>query len=222
MSVLARVIVADPPWMYKDKLPGPKRGAAKHYPCMTLSEIIRTPLLPPLHDNCVLFLWRVSAMVEEAYQVVRGWGFVPKTELVWEKTDQAEEKIVSGMGHILRGSHETCIVARRGRPLDRESKGEQTVFRAPRPRQHSAKPEVFYQIVERLYPLELWPEAHVELFARRRRRGWIQVGDGLPGTWEHTLGAMAIDAEEAEEAKRADAPKPPPRQRGANGARMRP
>lgn len=39
-------LVADPPWPFKDKLPGPKRGAAKHYACMTLGEIedMRIPL----------------------------------------------------------------------------------------------------------------------------------------------------------------------------------
>jgi N6-adenosine-specific RNA methylase IME4 len=162
---------------------------------MTVSEIIRMPL-PPLHDDCVLFFWRVSSMVEEAYQVVRAWGFVPKTELVWEKTTgEDNDKLSFGMGRILRGAHETCIVAARGDRIECMSKSERTVFRAPRGA-HSEKPEEFYRIIERLYPLDLWPESHVELFARRRRRGWIQHGHGLPGTWEHAEQALAREAEE--------------------------
>jgi len=31
-----RTIVADPPWPFGDKLPGPKRGAVKHYKGMSL------------------------------------------------------------------------------------------------------------------------------------------------------------------------------------------
>ena len=219
MTVLARIIVSDPPWMFGDKLPGPKRGSAKHYECMTLSEIMRTPL-PPLHDDCVLFLWRVSSMVEEAYQVVRAWDFTPKSEIVWEKTDETGDKIAIGMGRIVRGSHETCIVATRGRRIEPQSKSERTVFRAPRGA-HSAKPEEFYRIVERLYPLELWPEAHVELFARRRRPGWIQLGHGLPGTWEHTLAALEREAEE-KTAEAGEAAQPPARQRRTNGGGPRP
>jgi len=194
MGVQARVLIADPAWKFSDKLPGEGRGAQKHYECMSVSQIMRMPL-PPLHDDCVLFLWRVSSMVEEAYQVVRAWDFTPKSELVWEKTtDESNERLSFGMGRILRGAHETCIVAARGDRIECMSKSERTVFRAPRG-EHSEKPEEFYRIVERLYPLELWPESHVELFARRRRKGWIQFGHGLPGTWEHTEQALAREAE---------------------------
>jgi N6-adenosine-specific RNA methylase IME4 len=208
--------------MFTDKLPGKGRGSAKHYACMSLSEIMRMPL-PPLHDNCVLFLWRVSSMVEEAYQVVRAWDFVPKTELVWEKTtDESGEKLAMGMGRILRGSHETCIVAARGRPHQSvSSHAERTIFRAPRT-EHSAKPEEFYRIVERPFPLELWPEAHVELFARRRRRGWVQYGLELPGTWEHTLAAVARDEAKAKAEVDGEAPRGATRRRTTNGARPRP
>jgi N6-adenosine-specific RNA methylase IME4 len=174
---LVRVITADPPWSFDDKLPGEKRGGEKFYKCMTLSEIMRMPL-PPIADDAVLFLWRVSSMVPEAYDVVRAWGFKAKSEIVWNKT-AAGGQLSIGMGRIVRGSHETCIVATRGHGIVPTSKGERTSFLAPRG-EHSAKPEEFYQIVERLYPLELWPEAHVELFARRRRPGWIQFGDELP------------------------------------------
>ena len=176
--VLARVLVVDAPWTFSDKLPGKKRGSEKHYKCMSVSEIARMPL-PPIHDDAVLFFWRVSSMVEEAYQVIRAWDFVPKSEIVWNKTDESGEKDSMGMGRIVRGSHETCVVAARGKYMEPTSKSERTSFRAPRGK-HSEKPEEFYRIVERLYPLELWPESHVEVFARRRRRGWIQIGDELP------------------------------------------
>ena len=38
-SGLFRTVVADPPWPYKDRLPGRGRGAAKHYDIMSISEI---------------------------------------------------------------------------------------------------------------------------------------------------------------------------------------
>lgn len=202
MGVQARVLVADPAWKFKDKLPGDGRGAVKHYECMTVSQIMRMPL-PPLHDDCVLFLWRVSSMVEEAYQVCRAWDFTPKSELVWQKTtattdEDGSERLAMGMGRIVRGAHETCIIATRGDRIETMSKSERSTFRARRT-EHSEKPEEFYRIVERLYPLELWPESHVELFARRRRTGWVQFGH-LPGTWEHTEAAVAREEAEARKA----------------------
>lgn len=78
------LIVADPPWKFGDNLPGKGRGSAKHYRCMTVSEIMRYPL-PALLDDCFLFLWRVAAMQQEALHVGRAWGFTLKSEITWIK-----------------------------------------------------------------------------------------------------------------------------------------
>lgn len=167
----ARVLVSDPPWRFSDKLPGKGRGAVKHYACLPVHEIQRFPL-PPLADDCVLFLWRVSAMQEEALQVVRAWGFSPKSEIVWRKLT-SKGRVHFGMGRTVRLAHETCIIATRGRPKI-ISRSERSVFDAL-VGVHSAKPDEFYRIVERMYA---GPRA--ELFARQRRDGWACYGDGLP------------------------------------------
>jgi N6-adenosine-specific RNA methylase IME4 len=176
-----RVIVADPPWKFGDKLPGRGRGAAKHYETMTAAEIAdivvgRSALalcrrVMPIADDALLFLWRVSAMVEEALSVVRAWGFVPKTELVWRKLT-ASGKRWFGMGRTLRAEHETCIVATRGRPTIR-SHSVRSVFDAVAGR-HSEKPPEFFELVERLSD-----GPYLELFARSRRRGWTTLGNQL-------------------------------------------
>lgn len=165
-----RVLCADPAWKFGDKLPGPGRGADKFYPTMTIAEIKAFPL-PDIQDNAVLFLWRVSAMVEEAYEVARAWGFTPKTELVWEKRT-AKGKKHFGMGRIVRATHETCIIATRGRPVVQD-KSIRSSFEAPTG-EHSEKPDRFYEIVQQLY---LGP--YTELFARKVRVGWRQHGNEL-------------------------------------------
>lgn len=169
-----RVLVADPPWRFGDQLPGDARGASKHYSCMSLSAIMRHPL-PPLADDCVLFLWRVSAMVEEAYQVCRAWGFTPKSEIVWNKITTAGKEHF-GMGHIVRASHETAIIAIRGRPQRRHA-AQRSRFEAPMPQVdgkviHSAKPDEFFSIVAKLYA-----GPRVSVFERRARRGFDCIGD---------------------------------------------
>jgi N6-adenosine-specific RNA methylase IME4 len=166
-----RVVVADPPWLFGDGLPGKNRGAAKNYPCMSLGEICAFEDFhrQPIADDAVLFLWRVSSMVPEAYDVVSCWLFEPKTELVWEKLT-VSGKDHFGMGHYLRASHETCIVATRGRvkPLVRNVRSR---FAAPVGR-HSEKPEEFFKIVE-----SLSPGPYLELFSRRARPGWTCLGN---------------------------------------------
>lgn len=170
------VLCADPPWSFGDKLPGKRRGAARNYATLTLVELLSFPL-PPLAPDCYLFLWRVASMPQEALDVVRAWGFTPKTEIVWNKLT-ARGKAWFGMGRTTRAAHETAIVATRGRP-QRRAANVRDVFSAKVPRDgkryiHSAKPEEFYELVERLAT-----GRYVELFARRQRPGWTCLGNEM-------------------------------------------
>ena len=165
-----KVICADPPWSFNDKLPGETRGAENNYKVLTLTDICRYPF-PEVSKDALLFLWRVSSQVEEAYSVVRAWGFEPKSEIVWRKMTTGGKQHF-GMGRIVRGAHETCIVAKRGRPVVL-AKNIRTVFDAPVGR-HSEKPEEFYKLVE-----QLSEGPYLELFARRHREGWTCMGDQL-------------------------------------------
>lgn len=166
---LPRVLVADPPWLFGDRLPGPKRGASKHYGCLTVRDICAFPL-PTLTTNATLIMWRVSSMVEDAYRVCRAWGFSPKTEIVWVKRTKHGKRHF-GMGRYVRAEHECAIVAVRGRPGVKHH-SSRSVFEAP-VSQHSAKPDAFYELVR-----STWEGPYVELFARRHRgEGWTCLGD---------------------------------------------
>lgn len=186
-----RVVVADPPWPFGDKLPGPGRGAARQYDLLgdaiAMRQFIGGELVDQVTDDAYLFLWRVSAgagidiitLVERAYAVARAWGFAPKTEIIWRKQTKNGARHF-GMGRHFRMEHEACIVATRGRPKPL-ARNIRSVFDAKAPSSangraiHSAKPERFYtDVVEKIYP-----GPYLELFARRRRPGWTCVGKGL-------------------------------------------
>jgi N6-adenosine-specific RNA methylase IME4 len=168
------VVVADPPWRFGDSLPGGTRGASKRYRTMTAAEIAAFEL-PPIADDALLFMWRVSAMVEEAYRVVRAWGFVPKSEIVWSKLT-ARGRPHFGMGRYVRLGHESCIVAAQGRALSLiRSRSVRSVLHAPAG-EHSEKPDAFFALVE-----ELADGPYLELFGRRPREGWTVFGDEIPG-----------------------------------------
>jgi N6-adenosine-specific RNA methylase IME4 len=85
-----------------------------------------------------------------------------------------------GMGHYTRGQHETAIIAARGRAASLVTDHSiRDVMHAPVPWNwdtnraiHSAKPEKFYGLVERLVD-----GPYLELFARARRRGWTTLGN---------------------------------------------
>jgi N6-adenosine-specific RNA methylase IME4 len=150
---------------------------------MTLDDVCAFEL-PPIADDALLFLWRVAAMQEEALRVMRAWGFIPKSEIVWVKTHEQKDGGVQpfgatgvglsiGMGHYTRQSHEVCLIGRRGRGVVRDRSIRSVIF-APRAR-HSEKPALFFQQVEKLCD-----GPRLELFGRRRRAGWDVVGDEVP------------------------------------------
>jgi N6-adenosine-specific RNA methylase IME4 len=151
------------------------RGAASKYPTLTVDEIKAFPL-SLLAPDAFLFLWRLASMPQEALDVVRAWGFVPKTEIVWRKMSSGG-KPWFGLGRYTRAAHETCILATRGRPKV-ATRNIRSVFTAAVPTirgraQHSAKPAIFYDLVERL----CGAGPYVELFARSPREGWLQLGN---------------------------------------------
>ncbi len=76
------------------------------------------------------------------------------------------------MGYWARIQHEMLLVAKRGDfPAPTEADRPASVFRAPR-QEHSRKPELVYDLIERAYP---WARK-IELFARQRRSGWAVWG----------------------------------------------
>lgn len=172
-ETLHRVLCADPPWAYRDALPGRGRGAKKHYKLLGVRELEAFPV-PPMADDALLFLWRVTAMPEEAFRVCRAWGFTPKSEIVWVKRTARGNRHF-GMGRYVRMEHENCVIAARGRGSSLILRHNvRSVFEAP-VGTHSTKPDAFYDMVE-----SLAEGPYAELFARRRRVGWNQWGDELP------------------------------------------
>lgn len=178
-----RVIAADPPWKFGDKLPGKGRGASKHYSVMSTDDLCMLEL-PPIADDALLFMWRVAAMQQDALNVMHMWGFELKSELVWVKTKQGvvvedctEGDLAFGMGRYTRHCHEVCLIGARGKAASKVVKGHSTrsVFFAER-EEHSKKPEKFFHIVEEMTGGE---GPYLELFSRRQRPGWVCLGDEL-------------------------------------------
>lgn len=186
-----RVIYADPAWRFDDALPGDTRGAEKQYEVLTIEQLKRLPL-PPLQPDGLLFMWRVSALQEEACQVARAWGTSIKSEIVWNKLTR-KGKDHFGMGRYVRMSHETCLLAAWGRPkvkvrnirsrfctegeafLDEVAPLLDLSFDAV-VREHSRKPDEMYEIIEALSD-----GPYCELFARQQRPGWDAIGNEVTG-----------------------------------------
>jgi len=154
------VIVVDPPWPYSTEYdPDGHRGASP-YPEMSLEEIKSLRL--PMAENCIVWLWTTNAFMHEAFHVLEAWGLKPKTILTWVKDRM-------GVGSWLRGQTEHCILAVKGNPEIHLTNQSTVIF--GKVREHSRKPEEFYQLVE-----SLCIGRKLDYFGRKRREGWDVYG----------------------------------------------
>jgi N6-adenosine-specific RNA methylase IME4 len=157
-----RVIIADPPWRYFLREDDETHRGTVDYSSMTVDEICRLPVSIRAHEDCMLFLWTTNAHLPVAFDVVKAWGFTYKTLLTWFKS-----KV--GVGHWLRGATEHCLLAVKGNPTHLLS-GQSTALQGET-REHSRKPESFYDLVE-----SLCPGSKLEMFGRTPREGWVIWG----------------------------------------------
>lgn len=159
-----RVIYADPPWSYGDKqnIDG-LGGAEKHYPTMPLSEICDLPV--PTSDDAVLFLWVTSPMLEDAFKVIKAWGFKYKSSFVWDK-------VAHNMGHYNSVRHEFLLICTKGSCTPDVKKLYDSVVSIERT-EHSRKPKEFRDMIDTLYPVG----NRLEMFAREASDGWDVWGN---------------------------------------------
>ncbi len=66
------VIYADPAWSFNSKKSGGsmKSGASQKYDVMTIEDLKNLPVQDLAADNCLLVMWWVGAMPQEAIDLV--------------------------------------------------------------------------------------------------------------------------------------------------------
>ena len=89
MSKSFNIIVADPPWNFKDslKMSDVARGASSNYSVMSILDIKQLPVKDITDPNgAVLALWVPSSLLQEGLDTMNAWGFKHKQTYVWVKT----------------------------------------------------------------------------------------------------------------------------------------
>lgn len=185
-----KTIVADPPWPYDTSLKG--SAALPHsvkndgsiargvddmgYGVMTMDQLKAIPVGAIADADSHLYLWVTNAFMSEGHELVRAWGYNPKTILTWVKVHQDDRSRVSmKTGYYFRGATEHVIFAVHGSLRLQTTEGLPTAYLWPRIGTHSVKPAAFYDLVE-----QASPGPYLELFCRSPRLGWDSWGKG----WE--------------------------------------
>ena len=179
-------ILADPPWFFRTRTEFvSKRDPRHHYKggVMSIDQITALPVERVAADDCHLFLWATGPCLEQAFAVIKAWGFrysgVAFTWIKLKKTfDPNQLRILPsldgdfhvGLGFTTRKNAEFCLLARRG-SAKRVAKNVRELIIAPR-REHSRKPD---EAATRIEQYAAGP--YLELFGREARPNWTVRGD---------------------------------------------
>jgi N6-adenosine-specific RNA methylase IME4 len=105
--------------------------------------------------------------------VLEAWGFSYKSNIVWHKVRKDGGPDGRGVGFYFRNVTELVLFGVRGKNARTLAPGRRQVnFLATQKREHSRKPDEFYDIVE-----SCSPGPFLELFARGPRDGWDVWGN---------------------------------------------
>ena len=161
------VIYADPPWQYDFPISDSRR-IENQYPTMPIDEICALPVEKIAAPDGILFLWASTPFLKKGLRVLEAWGFEYRTSMVWVKPS-------IGPGQWVRQRHEYLLIGVRGNiPTPKGENKPDSVIESPR-EEHSKKPDIVYDIIERMYP-EL---PKVELFCRNPKKGWTAWGNQI-------------------------------------------
>lgn len=165
------LIVADPPWKQakggKKSVRPISSGTELDYPVCSLEEIkehLAQATSLTSGENSILFLWTIDKYLFEAQKIAEELGYKLHARMIWDK--------VTGIpaAFTVRYGHEYLLYMYKGKltPVATEERGKiHTVFRE-QVKRHSQKPEISFEIINRLYP----SARKLELYARTERDGY--------------------------------------------------
>ena len=175
------IIYADPPWDYNGKMQFDNSGKAENfhinkkifissatfkYPTLKAREMMKIPIIEIAKDDFLLFMWATNPHLQQAIELGAAWGFQYRTvAFIWDK-------MCHNPGQYTMSNCELCLVFKRGRiPSPRGARNIQQLIRSPR-KNHSEKPTEVVKAIEKMFPTQ----ARIELFARRKPKGWSVWG----------------------------------------------
>ena len=164
------LIYADPPWKQSK---GGKKNVRKNssgkpldYQTISLEEIEEhlRQATTLTSENSIMFLWTIDKYLLEAQKIAEKLGYKLHARMIWNK--------VNGIpaAFTIRYGHEYLLYMYKGKllPIEKQERGKIHSVFTEKVKKHSQKPEIAYEIIERLYP----NTNKLEMYARNTRENW--------------------------------------------------
>lgn len=168
-------VLADPPWQFQNRTGkvAPEHRRLSRYGTMDLQAIMELPVAQLAAETSHLYLWVPNALLPDGLKVMEAWGYTYKSNIVWRKIRKDGGSDGRGVGFYFRNVTELVLFGVRGKNARTLQPGRTQVnFLETRKREHSRKPDEFYDIVE-----SCSPGPYLEMFARGPRENWSVWGN---------------------------------------------
>ena len=174
-----QIIYADPPWSYGSKsavnntVGTEIKKLSEHYDSMPTVDICSLPIKEISEKDSCCFMWFTSSHGEDAYRVMRSWGFKPiKIIFVWEKVTNTG-KTCQNVGPWTMGNYEYVLFGTKGAMSKYKKINNMPEKVVAERTKHSQKPQDVRCNIERLFG----DMSRIELFAREKHEGWDVWGN---------------------------------------------
>ena len=167
-------VVVDPPWdmppfgFNPDAPTGMTSDNPIPYAMMDLSALGDLPIEAVLADDAWAFCWTVNRFLPHTFHLLSRWGLTYSFTMTWVKNGGLQTPVSAQF------NAEWIIVGRKGKPQWQETKAFKSANYWPR-REHSEKPEGFYDLLRRVTP-----GPRLDIFGRRRIAGFESWGNEAP------------------------------------------
>lgn len=165
-------IVIDCPWdisMRGSVKARPNMAKKLPYKTMSLQEIKEIPIGNIANTGCHVYCWTTNKMLRQAFEVLEAWGVNFHLVLTWVKPSALAPCFA------YKFATEFCLLGFYGKPMQKFiGAGKLNWIKDYIHRNHSAKPDSFYKLVE-----EMSPAPRIDIFARKHREGWDVWGDEI-------------------------------------------
>jgi len=160
-----KAIIIDPPWPMEKILRDERPNQSEFdYPTLTIDEIRALPVSQAADQaGCHVYLWTTQRFLPVAYELFTDWGVEYQCLMTWVKNvGFTPFSFMYSTEHCLFGRYGTLPLLKLGKRLDFHAKV----------REHSRKPQEFYDLVR-----EVSPEPRLDWFSREPYEGFDQYGN---------------------------------------------
>jgi N6-adenosine-specific RNA methylase IME4 len=120
--------------------------------------------------NAILLLWACPPTLDRSFELLKAWGALYKTELIWDKRTKGGKRRM-GPGYRSRGMHESILLG----VFANERQIHEPFYGAIEgiAREHSRKPEILLRAGDRPHA----GPGRCDLFGRQSRAGFDVWGN---------------------------------------------